>query len=51
MESGFSPKTKELISEARLIAIELGYDYVSTLHLFLADCKIIPFRLLIYTYV
>lgn len=39
MEGGFSPKTKELISEARLIAIELGYDYISTLHLFLADCK------------
>lgn len=40
MEGGFSRKSKEVISESRLIAIELGYDYISTLHLFLADCRL-----------
>jgi len=27
------------MSEARLVAIALGYDYISTIHLLLADCK------------
>jgi hypothetical protein len=40
MRETFSQKTKDIINESRLIAIELGYDYLSTLHLFLADCKI-----------
>jgi ATP-dependent Clp protease ATP-binding subunit ClpA len=35
----FSHDTKEVISESRNIAIDLGYDYISTIHIFLADCK------------
>ena len=29
----------EVISNSRQIAINLGYDYISTLHLFFADCE------------
>jgi hypothetical protein len=35
----FSPEFKELISQSREIAIDLGYDYISTIHFFLADCE------------
>ena len=35
----FSVECKELVSESREIAIELGYDYISTVHFFLADCE------------
>ncbi len=30
---------KELVSQSREIAIDLGYDYISTIHFFLADCE------------
>ncbi len=40
MDGCFSQEVKSLIAESRLIAIELGYDYISTVHLFLADCKL-----------
>ena len=40
MDGCFSKELKDLIAESRLISIELGYDYISTLHFFLADCKL-----------
>ena len=39
MDNTFSPELKELISKSREIAIDLGYDYISTIHFFLADCE------------
>jgi len=36
----FSIECKTLISKSREIAINLGYDYISTVHIFLADCEI-----------
>ena len=36
----FSIEVKELIKESRKVAIECGNDYISTIHLFLADCRI-----------
>ena len=30
---------KELVSKSREIAIDLGYDYISTVHFFIADCE------------
>lgn len=39
METLFSYDTKTVIAESRNIAIDLGYDYISTIHIFLADCK------------
>jgi hypothetical protein len=39
LEQSFSKEFKELISKSRDIAIELGYDYISTLHFFIADCE------------
>ena len=39
MDRHFSKATKDIIAESRNIAIDLGYDYISTIHLFLADCK------------
>ncbi|WP_310391007.1 hypothetical protein [Hymenobacter sp.] len=36
--TAFSPELQALIARSREVAIDLGYDYVSTLHLFLADC-------------
>lgn len=36
----FSPTTAEVLADARRIAISLGYDYISTIHFFLADCAI-----------
>src|ERR1044071_8771015 len=35
----FSYDCKTIIAESRNIAIDLGYDYISTVHIFLADCK------------
>lgn len=35
----FSDELKELISKSRDIAIKLGYDYISTVHFFIADCE------------
>lgn len=34
----FSPELQALIMQSRTVAIDLGYDHISTLHLFLADC-------------
>jgi len=34
----FAPELKELIARSREVAIDLGYDYISTLHVLLADC-------------
>ncbi|MGI4863136.1 MAG: hypothetical protein ACRYFZ_04385 [Janthinobacterium lividum] len=33
----FTPELKALIGQSRAVAIDLGYDYISTLHLLLAD--------------
>jgi hypothetical protein len=35
----FSIECKSLISGSREIALNLGYDYISTVHIFLADCE------------
>src|SRR4249919_877241 len=40
MDDKFSQETRSLINESRLVAIDLGYDYISTVHFFLADCKL-----------
>jgi len=40
MDTLFSDALKELISKSRDIAIDLGYDYISTIHFYLADCEI-----------
>lgn len=39
MQMTFSHDAKVVIAESRNIAIDLGYDYISTIHFFLADCK------------
>ena len=39
MDQFFSPDLKILIAKSRLIAIDLGYDYISTIHFLLADCE------------
>ncbi len=39
MNHNLSQATKDLLSEARNIAINLGYDHISTIHFFLADCN------------
>ncbi len=39
MNQVFSVECKSLISKSREIAINLGYDYISTVHFFLADCE------------
>ena len=39
MDQLFSIECKSLISKSREIAINLGYDYISTIHIFLADCE------------
>lgn len=38
LKAAFSPELQELIARSREVAIDLGYDHISTLHLFLADC-------------
>ena len=40
MSYNFSSATRELIGKARLVALDLGYNYISTLHFFLADCEL-----------
>ncbi len=37
MANKFSEETKEIIAWSREIALELGYNYISTLHFLLAD--------------
>ncbi len=39
MDNTFSQEFKELVSQSRKISIDLGYDYISTIHFFLADCE------------
>jgi hypothetical protein len=39
MQMTFSHDAKDVIAESRNIAMDLGYDYISTIHIFLADCK------------
>jgi len=39
LDNYFSIELKELVSQSREIAIDLGYDYISTIHFFLADCE------------
>src|SRR5690349_17522391 len=39
MPHNFSQATIDVMSEARNVAINLGYDYISTIHIFLADCN------------
>ncbi len=39
MDTLFSYELKELISKSRETAINLGYDYISTIHFFIADCE------------
>lgn len=39
MDEYFSEEFKELVAKSRLIALDLGYDYISTVHFFLADCQ------------
>jgi hypothetical protein len=36
----FTLAVKDIIRESRLIALETGYNYVSTVHFFLADCRL-----------
>lgn len=38
----FSDSLKHVIAQSRLTALDLGCDYVSTLHFFLADCQLHP---------
>ena len=40
MTGGFSKELKDIVAESRSIALELGYNYISTLHIFLADCRL-----------
>ncbi len=40
MDENFSDSLNEILKNAREIAIKLGYNYISTFHLFLADCKL-----------
>jgi len=39
MDNLFSRELKQLIAKSRDIAIDLGYDYISTIHFFIADCE------------
>jgi ATP-dependent Clp protease ATP-binding subunit ClpA len=39
IEKGFSQELKELIKNSREVAISLGFNYISTLHFFIADCE------------
>ncbi|NML64470.1 hypothetical protein HHL22_04560 [Hymenobacter sp. RP-2-7] len=39
----FSVEMQRVIAESRQVALHLGCDYVSTLHLLLADCQLYPF--------
>ncbi|MBF9143391.1 hypothetical protein [Hymenobacter properus] len=43
VQNTFAPELEQLIARSREVAIDLGYDYISTRHLFLADC-LMPYR-------
>jgi hypothetical protein len=36
----FSPATRSLMDKSRLIALDLGYNYITTIHFFIADCAL-----------
>jgi hypothetical protein len=38
----FSESFKNVIAASRLVALDLGCDYISTIHFFLADCQLHP---------
>ena len=38
LDANFSAESKAVVAESRLIALELGYNYISTVHFLLADC-------------
>jgi len=38
--SEFSVEVKEVIKASREIALDLGYNYISTMHFLLADCRL-----------
>jgi len=35
----FSSELKDLVAKSRDTAIDMGYDYISTIHFFIADCE------------
>jgi ATP-dependent Clp protease ATP-binding subunit ClpA len=39
LDDSFSDRSKEIIKRSREVAIELGYDYISTIHIMIADCE------------
>ncbi len=39
IENSFSDNTNKIIEHSRLVSLRLGYDYISSLHLFIADCE------------
>ena len=39
LDARFINELKEIVANSRLIAQDLGYDYISTLHFVLADCS------------
>lgn len=39
MDEVFSNEFREIVAYSREIAIDMGYDYISTIHFFLADCE------------
>ncbi len=39
MDGAFSKDLKDIMAQSRVIALSLGYDYISTIHFFLADCS------------
>ena len=38
LQSAFSPELQALLARSREVALELGYPYISTVHVLLADC-------------
>jgi hypothetical protein len=40
MTGGFSKEFKKIVAGSRKIALELGYDHISTIHFLLADCRL-----------
>ncbi|MDO7846783.1 hypothetical protein Q5H92_10475 [Hymenobacter sp. M29] len=43
VKAAFAPELQQLIARSREVAIDLGYNYISTRHLFLADC-VMPYQ-------
>ncbi len=39
MDNKFSQELKDLVFQSREMAINLGYDYISSIHFLLADCE------------